>query len=182
MRPELYRRRGSIWGKHVNAPKTSAEAVSTYSGATPNSRAVIRSDMTPRKNVTFSRVRTTLAECHVWVIDSKRRETYESQVVDIRNSVGPRGAHVRTLSLYRCSSRSSWTLDVGIIFRTESLRTSFFISFRRSSARILRRSLVFASWRWRRSRWESKYVSMVSLRRVKTRVEYSKGLCTHLGE
>lgn len=118
--------------------------------------------MTPRKNVTFSRVRTTLAECHVWVIDSKRRETYESQVVDIRNSVGPRGAHVRTLSLYRCSSRSSCTFDAGIILKTPSLRTSFLISLSRSSARDLRRSLVFASWRWSKSKRESKYVSMVS--------------------
>ena len=37
----------------------------TYCGHIPNIRAEERSDMTPKKKVIFSRVRTVLAECHV---------------------------------------------------------------------------------------------------------------------
>ena len=36
----------------------------THSGAMPNRRAEKRRLMTPKKNDTLSRVRTTLADCH----------------------------------------------------------------------------------------------------------------------
>jgi hypothetical protein len=42
-------------------------AESTYSGAMPNRRAEASNECTPKKNEIFSRVRTTLAECHAWV-------------------------------------------------------------------------------------------------------------------
>lgn len=39
------------------------QQAATYCGAMPNKRADIRTDMTPKKKETFSRVRTTLADC-----------------------------------------------------------------------------------------------------------------------
>ena len=37
----------------------------THSGAIPNIKAEKNTDMTPKKNETFSLVRTTFVECHV---------------------------------------------------------------------------------------------------------------------
>lgn len=48
----------------------------TYWGAMPNKRAVVRRDITPRKKVTFSRVRTTFVDCHATASVVIRAESY----------------------------------------------------------------------------------------------------------
>ena len=45
--------------------------------------------MTAMKNVTFSRVRTTFAECHVWVIAMRRWETYRNRAVNEMGQTWP---------------------------------------------------------------------------------------------
>lgn len=47
----------------------------TYSGARPNSSAENTRSMTPKKKLIFSRVRTTLADCHAALSDAMRFET-----------------------------------------------------------------------------------------------------------
>lgn len=46
-----------------------------YSGDIPNKSADTNSDITPKKNETFSRVRTTFAECHDVTSNCIRAET-----------------------------------------------------------------------------------------------------------
>ena len=47
----------------VNNFYYSSRWIETYSGAMPNSNAENKTDITPKKKETFSRVRTTLADC-----------------------------------------------------------------------------------------------------------------------
>jgi hypothetical protein len=47
----------------------------TYCGARPKSNAEKTRDMTPKKKLIFSRVRTTLADCHAVPRDAMRFET-----------------------------------------------------------------------------------------------------------
>jgi hypothetical protein len=48
----------------------------TYCGARPKSRAENTRDMTPKKKLIFSRVRTTFADCHAVDSETIRLETY----------------------------------------------------------------------------------------------------------
>lgn len=48
----------------------------TYCGARPKSRAENTRDMTPKKKLIFSRVRTTFADCQAADSDTIRVETY----------------------------------------------------------------------------------------------------------
>lgn len=48
----------------------------TYCGARPNKRAENTRDITPKKKLIFSRVRTTLVDCHAALSDAMRVETY----------------------------------------------------------------------------------------------------------
>jgi hypothetical protein len=50
----------------------------TYCGARPKSRAENTRDMTPKKKLIFSRVRTTFADCHAVDSDAIRVETYNA--------------------------------------------------------------------------------------------------------
>lgn len=50
-----------------------------YSGAIPNKSADTKTDITPKKNETFSRVRITFEECHVVTSDCIRAETCISE-------------------------------------------------------------------------------------------------------
>jgi hypothetical protein len=47
----------------------------TYCGARPNNRAENTRDMTPKKKLILSRVRTTLADCHAAASDPMRVDT-----------------------------------------------------------------------------------------------------------
>jgi hypothetical protein len=47
----------------------------TYCGAKPKSSAENTRSMTPKKKLIFSRVRTTLADCHAALRDAMRVET-----------------------------------------------------------------------------------------------------------
>jgi hypothetical protein len=47
----------------------------TYCGARPKSRAENTKDITPKKKLIFSRVRTTFADCHAVASDTIRVET-----------------------------------------------------------------------------------------------------------
>lgn len=49
--------------------------VCTYCGAYANRSAVTKSDCTPKKNVSFSKVRTTFAECNACESEAIRLET-----------------------------------------------------------------------------------------------------------
>jgi hypothetical protein len=59
------------------------EELETYCGARPKSRAENTRDMTPKKKLILSRVRTTLADCHAADSDAIRVETcgsFENQL------------------------------------------------------------------------------------------------------
>ena len=60
----------------------------TYSGARLNGRAVPRSDITPMKKTTLSRVRTTLAECHVAERELMRDDIFERDNFPIKLNSG----------------------------------------------------------------------------------------------
>ena len=132
----------------------------THSGAIPKSRDVSNRDMTPQKKVSFSRSRTTLEVCQVaaslvTLADTLHKEAEEE--VDVY------GEGELTLALNFCISISNCCV---VCIEARRLNKSFLkTSLMVSSARILSFSLRFASWRWNRSSRESKYVSIVSMRR-----------------
>lgn len=69
---EWYRRHVSICGKRGEGNAREYAVALTYCGYMPNIRAVDRRDMTPKKNVIFSRVRTIFADCQDAVSDVMR--------------------------------------------------------------------------------------------------------------
>jgi hypothetical protein len=59
----------------------------TYCGARPKSRAENTRDMTPKKKLIFSRVRTTFADCHAADSDPIRVETYNTNTWQLTRSI-----------------------------------------------------------------------------------------------
>ena len=141
------------------AKRSAQRGRSTYSGAIPNIKAEKNTDMTPKKNESFSLVRTTFVECHVEESFVNRCWTYATRretppVASITTQFWMQDNLTQTLSLNFCISRSR--------FSARSSPAGVFILFIASSARILRRSLCFVRVRWMRSMRASKNVSTVS--------------------
>lgn len=59
----------------------------TYCGARPKSRAENTRDITPKKKLIFSRVRTTFADCHAEASDTIRVETYNTNTWQLTRSI-----------------------------------------------------------------------------------------------
>lgn len=57
--------------------EVSSADLRTYSGCIPNIKAEKRRVMTPKKNETFSRVRTTFADCHDAAKEAIRVEIFQ---------------------------------------------------------------------------------------------------------
>src|SRR6266478_187616 len=75
----------------------------TYCGARPKSRAENTRDMTPKKKLIFSRVRTTFADCHAAASDTIRVETYKHLATD---SINPQG-NIPSASAWRPRAQNS---------------------------------------------------------------------------
>lgn len=138
--------------------------IDTHCGAIPNRSAVIRRDMTPPKKDILSRVRTTLADCHEAVNDAMRFETYHHTVHPFNITSLYHEVTVLTLSLKFLTSRSKFSertsLDKSSPDGVRILKESILKAW---SALNLRRSPCFCKLRCKRSMWESKYVSNVSV-------------------
>jgi len=63
-----------------SAAETAVIENDTYSGCIPNMRAEKRRVMTPKKKETFSRVRTTLADCHETVSLVMRVDIWDNEI------------------------------------------------------------------------------------------------------
>jgi hypothetical protein len=108
----------------------------TYSGARLNSRAVPRSDITPMKKTTLSRVRTTLAECHVAERELMRDDIFWNNQHPIRtNSDAPRlkikeshlGFKLAQLALHVLSNYFSGHIELERALCLTSWATSMFL-------------------------------------------------------
>lgn len=70
-----YMRRVSTCHKFQLATILEGACCITHSGAMPNIKDVNSKDITPQKNVSFSRVRTTFAVCQAAAREIRRDET-----------------------------------------------------------------------------------------------------------